>query len=311
MQKKRVVIALGGNALSPPKKKQSYQGLRKNIISVSKHLLPLLSNHEVVIVSGSGPQEGNLILQNECAKKKVSPLPLDVLDAEVEGELGYLIQQALRNELRKHQKSQEVITLLTQVVVNKQDPAFHRPTKPVGPVYTAQQAKKLQRKGWNMVNDAHRGYRRVVASPQPSIIIEKEAIINLLRNNMVVVAAGGGGIPVTINKNEIKGVQAVIDKDLASAVLAKNIKADFLLIITDVNKVHLHHGKKHQQPLTQINLQQAQQYMREGHFPEGNMGPKIQAAINFLKSSGKKVIITSPSSIEKALKGKEGTTITK
>ena len=311
MQKKGIaVVALGGNALTPPKTKQSYQGLKRNIAKACKHLLPLVSKYKVVIVSGSGPQVGMLILQNECAKKKVSPLPLDILDAEVEGELGYIIQQELRNEMRKHHQSQEVVTILTQVEVSKKDPAFRHPTKPVGPFYTKAQAQRLQKKGWKMINDAHRGYRRVVPSPLPIKILEKEAIKNLLKKELIVVAAGGGGIPVTIKNGEVKGVAAVIDKDHASARLAKDIKADLLLILTSVKKVCLNYGTKKEQPVSALTIKEAQQYLNQGHFPEGSMGPKIQAAINFLKAGGKKVIITSPSYIQQALKGKEGTLIT-
>ena len=231
------------------------------------------------------------------------------LVAETEAEIGYIIEQSLRNELQKMKVNKPVISILTQVLVNKDDKAFKNPTKFIGPFYNKKQAEKLKRKGMRIQPDPRGGYRRVVASPLPLKILEADVIKKII-SNTIVIAAGGGGIPVYKQGDKLKGIEAVIDKDLASSVLASDIKADLFLILTDVSYVYLNFKTKAQQKLKKINLKQAEKYLRQGQFPEGSMGPKIKAAINFLKKNRKsKVIITSPDKIEKALKGKEGTLI--
>ena len=302
--KKTVVIALGGNAITTKREKGSYQEIKRNVKEVCKHIAKLTKIYNLVIVSVSGPQVGNLVIQNELAKSKVPSMPLHVLDAELEGELGYIIEQELGNITNI-----PITTILTRVLINKKDRLFRHPTKPIGPFYSKKQAEVLRKKGLKMINDADRGYRRVVPSPKPIRIIEADVIRRLLKKNINVIAAGGGGIPVYKIKNKFKGVDAVIDKDLASACLASEIKADLLLILTGVRKVYLNYNKKNQKSIDKMNIKEAKKYISEGHFPEGSAGPKIQAAINFLNKGGKKVIITSPSCVDKALKGEEGTLI--
>lgn len=305
----KIVVAFGGNMITPKKNKGTYKELIGNIKKGCKILANLVSKYKLLIVSGSGPQIGALILQNEIAKNKIPPMPLDVLDAELEGQLGYLIEQSLTNELSKKRLKIPVATILTQVIVDKKDPSFKNPTKFVGPYYTKRQADKLKNKGLKIRADPRGGYRRVVPSPKPLKIVEARAIRKFTQE-AVVIAAGGGGIPVIEENNKLKGIEAVIDKDLASAVLASNIKADMMLILTDVKCAYLNFKKPGQKPLRKLTIKQAKQYQKEGHFKEGSMGPKIQAAINFLKANKKgKVIITSPEHVEKALKGKEGTLI--
>lgn len=305
---KRIVIALGGNALSSSGK-VSYEELLASIQKTAELLGILVKKkYEIVLVFGSGPQVGALIIQNELAKKSVAPMPLDVLDAEIQGEVGYLLEQALQNVLRKSKIKKPVVNVLTQVRVAKSDPAFKNPTKPIGPFLTMQRAEELRKEGNKVKEDSGRGYRKVVPSPQP-VDIEEIEIIKALVKKAVVIAAGGGGIPVIKEKGRIKGIEAVIDKDRAAALLATAIKANEFIILTSVPCVYQNYGKKKQTALQKITSKQAKEYMKEGNFPEGSMGPKIEAAIRFLEKGGKKVIITSPKEIAKALKGREGTTI--
>ena len=303
------VVALGGNALTTKKEKGSYNELIKNINKSCSCVANLAKNNKLVVVSGSGPQIGAILLQNELAKNRVPTMPLDVLDAELEGELGYLIQQTLRNILAKKNIRKSVVAILTQVLVNKKDNAFKNPTKFVGPFYSLSQVKKLK-KEFVIKKDSNRGYRRVVPSPMPLKIIEGSVIKKLVKDN-IVIAAGGGGIPVYKKDNILHGVEAVIDKDLASYVLARDIGADYLFILTGVDKVYLSYGKKNQKGLNKVKLKDLKRYYKEGHFPAGSMGPKIEAAIKFLDHNGKKVIITKPELLEKAIKGKAGTSISK
>ena len=301
------VVALGGNALTTKKEKGSYNELIKNINKSCSCVANLAKNNKLVVVSGSGPQIGAILLQNELAKNRVPTMPLDVLDAELEGELGYLIQQTLRNILAKKNIRKSVVAILTQVLVNKKDNAFKNPTKFVGPFYSLSQVKKLK-KEFVIKKDSNRGYRRVVPSPMPLKIIEGSVIKKLVKDN-IVIAAGGGGIPVYKKDNILHGVEAVIDKDLASYVLARDIGADYLFILTGVDKVYLSYGKKNQKGLNKVKLKDLKRYYKEGHFPAGSMGPKIEACINFLSNKGRKVIITNIKNIEKAINGKAGTII--
>tara|TARA_Y100000310_G_C20581578_1_gene763272 strand:+ start:99 stop:977 length:879 start_codon:yes stop_codon:yes gene_type:complete len=290
----KLVIALGGNALTTKNQKGTYKELTTNINKTCKSLAKI--NKNILIVSGSGPQVGALLLQNELAKHKVPKMPLDVLDAELEGELGYLISQSFLNYSKK-----PIATVITQVLVDKKDPAFKNPSKPIGPFY------KTKKKGYKQ--DAGRGYRRVVPSPKPIDIIEGKTIKKLIKTTNVI-AAGGGGIPVYKTKGKLKGLEAVIDKDKAASLLAKKIKAKELLILTTVPQVYTNFGKPNQHPIKQMNRKQAQIYLKQGHFLPGSMKPKIEASIEFLKK-GKKVTITNIQNIEKALKGRAGTIITK
>ena len=301
----KIVIALGGNALAQKGEaslKQTVRALR----SITPALVKLISKHRAVIVHGSGPQAGLLQLQNESLDKKFQ-LSLDVLDSEIQGQLGYLIEQELLHELQRQHVRKEVVTVITRVVVDKNDAAFHNPTKPIGAFYTKAQALKLRRQGIVVKEDAGRGYRRVVPSPLPLDIIEAPVIADLVKQNVIVIAAGGGGIPVSYHRKKLQGVAAVIDKDLAASLLARTLKADMLLIITSVPHVYLNFHKKNQKLLRKIHLKDAKKYLAQGHFAEGSMAPKIRAAIDFLQHGGKKVVITGTVSV--AIARCTGTTI--
>ena len=276
----KIVIALGGNAIAP---KGDTKNTQRALRSVVPLLVKLISKNRVVIVHGSGPQAGML--------QQVTHQSLDVIDAEIQGQLGYLIEQELLSGLQHRRVRKEVVTLVTRVVVDRHDAAFNHPTKPVGMFYTKAQAVKLQKKSMIVKEDAGRGYRRVVASPVPKKIIEGPVIVDLVQKNVVVIAAGGGGIPVSYHRNKLRGEAAVIDKDLAASLVARMIKADMLLIITSVPFVYLNFHQKDQKALRKIHLKDAKKYLRQGHFAEGSMAPKIKAAIDFLQHGGKKVVI--------------------
>ena len=313
MKRKTIVIALGGNSLTKEKQIGTYRELTRNIRRTCRVLVLLTKEYNLIIVSGSGPQIGALLLQNELSKSRIPKMPLDVLDAELEGELGYLINQNLLNELRKNKIKKNIVTIITQVLVSKKDPAFKNPTKFIGSFYTKKQAQGLTKKGFIVKEDQGRGYRRVVSSPKPIKILELESIKKLVSQGNIVIAAGGGGIPVILdNKKNLKGVEAVIDKDLASSCLARSIKADIMLILTGIPKVAINFKKKNQRYLDKLNIKTALFYYKQGQFPPGSMGPKIEAAIDFVKSGKrKKIIITNPENAVNALKGKTGTLIVK
>ncbi len=307
----RIVVALGGNALIKKGQKPTISNQSKTARKSLEYLIPLIKNNHVLITHGSGPQVGDVLLQNQLSKLKVSPLPLDVIDAEVQGELGYILEQNLQNIFAEKKINKRVMSILTQVIVDKNDPAFKHPTKPIGQFYSKAQAAKLKKKGIHIVEQIGKGWRRVVASPKPKSIDDVDIIEHLISKGIVIIAAGGGGIPVIKEKNKIYGIQAVIDKDLASACLANSINASTLIILTDELCVYLNYKRPNQKPLRKLNITQAQTYFKQGQFPSGSMGPKIEASITFLKKGGKKAIITSSSSLQKALKGQAGTTITR
>jgi len=306
----KIVIALGGNALINKRDKYLYSNLLKNIRKTCEHISGLIKNNKVVITHGNGSEIGYLMMQNEIARKKIPKMPLDVLGAETEGLIGYILQEQLSNILRKKRINKDIATLITQTLVSKKDPAFKDPTKFVGPFYTKREANVLKNK-FVLKKDSNRGYRRVVPSPKPIRIIELKIISRLMNKNYVIIAAGGGGIPVIIENKKFKGVEAVIDKDLSSSCLGNDINADLLLILTDVDNVYLNYGEKNQKALRRLSVKEADRYLKDGQFPAGSMGPKIQAAINFLKNKKRRVIITSIENTENALRGKKGTLITK
>ena len=307
----KIVIALGGNAIIQKGEKQNYSTLIKNIKKTCKNIVQIIKNNKVVITHGNGPTVGMLALQNELAKKKVPQMPLDVLGAESQALIGYLFEEQLRNTLREHKINLPVANIVTQVLVDKNDPAFKHLTKPIGPFYTKEQSKELIKKGFKVVNDAGRGYRRVVPSPLPKKILEIEVIKDLINKRVIVIAAGGGGIPVYLDKGKLKGLEAVIDKDYASQLLANSINVDLLLILTGTGYIYLNYLKKNQKPLYKLNVKDAQKYINQGEFQDGNIKPKLQAAVNFVKNGGKKAIITSPENALKALNNKRGTHIVK
>jgi carbamate kinase len=265
----------------------------------------------VITTHGNGPQVGFSLLRSELTSQVLHSIPLDSCVADTQGTIGYMIQQSLHNELKKRHIEKQVATIVTQVLVNRNDPAFKNPTKPIGPFYAEEKAKKYQKdRGWNVKEDSGRGWRRVVPSPKPVRIIEDEAVISLANQGFVVVAVGGGGIPVIRENAELRGVEAVVDKDYASSLLAADMNADLFLITTSVEKVALNFGRPNEKTLDRMTLKEARKRLVDGHFPPGSMGPKIQAIISFLEKGGKKAIITNPQNIERALLGETGTHFT-
>lgn len=308
--KKLAVVAIGGNAVNRPGEKPTAENMLSAIEEAMGYLVDMLDEYDIVITHGNGPQVGNILIQQEMAKEVIPPFPIDVNDAQTQGSLGYMIVQALRNQLAERGLNREVAALITQIVVDKNDEAFKKPSKPVGPFYTEEEARKLMmEKGWIMKEDAGRGWRRVVPSPKPLDIVEKEIIQMLLRNDVIVVAAGGGGIPVVRENGKLKGIEAVIDKDRASALLAIEINADELIILTGVEKVALNYGKPNQTFVDTLIVDDAMKYLKEGHFPAGSMGPKIEAAIDFVSATNKTCLITDMRKLKEALSGKTGTRI--
>ncbi|MCH8318741.1 MAG: carbamate kinase [Bacteroidetes bacterium] len=301
-------MALGGNALIDKKHGRDIKAQKKTIDKAIRNISSLFKKHLVIITHGNGYQVGELLLQNEIAHERIPVQPLDILDAETQGELGYLIEQSIMNELQRKKIKIPVVAILTQVLVNKKDRAFKNPSKPIGSFYNLKNAAKLVQKGYKIVEDSGRGYRRVVPSPLPIKIIEEEIIKKLVKD-AIVIAAGGGGIPVYKRGGKLIGLEAVIDKDLTSSCLAKSVNASILLILTGVNQVSLNYGKMDQRDLRTLTVKECRKYLLEKQFPKGSMGPKIRAAIDFLENGGKKVIITSPGLAEKAIKGKAGTLI--
>lgn len=309
---KRLVIALGGNALLQKGQRGTYLEQLSNAKRTAKFLADLIEKgYEIVITHGNGPQVGAIMLQNELSKKEVPPMPLDVANAETQALIGYLIQQSLQNELRKRGIKREVVTLITQVLVDKNDQAFKNPTKFIGPYYTEDEAKRLMKeRGWVMKPDPRGGWRRVVPSPDPKDIVEKSIIRDLVDQGFIIITAGGGGIPVIKENDLLKGVEAVIDKDLASALVGKIVKADTLLILTDIEYAMLNFGKPNQVPLKKVKLREIEEYYKQGHFAPGSMGPKILACIRFVKWGGERGIIAHLEKSFLALNEETGTIIT-
>ena len=307
----KVVLAIGGNAIIKEGQKGTIEEQQQNIMESSEPVLDLMEQgHTVVITHGNGPQVGNTLIRGEMAKSVIPEYPLDVYGAETQGNLGYLIQQTFKNEMIERNINKTIATVVTQSVVSKDDPAFENPTKPIGPFYSKEDMEKIvAERNLTFVEDAGRGYRRVVASPKPVRIVEKEAIETLLNNGISVVSTGGGGIPVIENNGKFEGIEAVIDKDFASALLAADINADYLFILTGVEQVAINFGKPNQQNLLEMTIDDALRYLDEGQFPKGSMGPKIEAAILFLQKGGKNVIITSIDKLQDAIEGKTGTRI--
>jgi len=310
--KKKILVALGGNAILRHTGKGTAEEQFGNIEETTRHLAELVKNgHSIVITHGNGPQVGDIILANECAKSLLPPMPLDVCGAESEGMIGYMIQQSMKNELSLHGIDLPVVTILTQTLVDASDPAFHKPSKPIGPFYTAMEASLIRNeRGWIIENDSGRGFRRLVPSPGPKEIVELDAIRHLFREGVIVIAGGGGGIPVVRKAGGLlRGVEAVIDKDHSAALLAAGIGAEILLILTDVEKIALHYGKKNQKDLDVVSVSDLKRFHDEGHFAPGSMGPKVEAALSFIRSGGSRVIVTRPELGFVAVEGRAGTHI--
>ncbi|MCD6117500.1 carbamate kinase [bacterium] len=307
-----VVVALGGNAITREFEEgnihQQFANTRKSLVSIIEMVERGVN---VVITHGNGPQVGNALIRVEEARHLVPPIPLGVLVADTEGGMGYMIEQSLQNMFIRKGIRKRIVTILTQVVVDKDDPSIIEPTKFVGPFFKDEEVDKIRRdRGWVLKKDADRGWRRVVPSPHPVQIVEKDIIRELISSGAIVIACGGGGIPVYIEDDgTFEGVDGVIDKDRASAVLAYDIGAEQLHILTAVDKVSLDFGTPGQRDLDIITKAEAQKYLDEGEFPAGSMGPKIEAAIKFLEDGGKEVLITSVENYSFALQGKTGTKI--
>jgi len=309
---KVAVVAIGGNSLIKDKDHQTVPDQFAATRETCIHIADMIDRGwEVVITHGNGPQVGFILMRSELASRVLHTVPLDSCGADTQGALGYMIQQTLGNEFEKRGIQKPIVTVVTQVVVDKDDPAFENPSKPIGPFYDEARAKRYRdEEGWRIMEDAGRGWRRVVPSPIPMRIVEQEAMKVLIGLGFVVIGVGGGGIPVVEEDGSLRGVEAVIDKDYASGLLATGIKADLFLISTAVEKVALNYGKPNQIDLARMTLSEAKNYLQEGHFPPGSMGPKMKAVIEFLEEGGEEALITSPENLARALRGEMGTRIT-
>lgn len=309
------LVAIGGNSLITEKEHPDIPHQWDAVRETCRHLADMIqAGWSLVITHGNGPQVGYILRRNELAAYEVHTTPLDLIVADTQGSIGYMIQQALGNELYSRGIETPVVSIVTQVLVDADDPAFANPSKPIGGFMLEAEARRFEADGWGVVEDAGRGWRRVVASPKPQQIIEAEAIKRLIDSGCVVVAGGGGGIPVVQNQHgelrEIQGVQAVIDKDWVSGLMAQTLEADLLLISTGVEKVSLFYNTSQQRDLNYVTPETLQQYMEEGHFPPGSMKPKIEAVLNFLASSpDKAALITNPANLARALRRETGTWI--
>jgi carbamate kinase len=310
--KRLALIAFGGNALLPDSQRGLQSEQAKNAEKAAQLMAHIVrKGYELIIVHGNGPQVGNLLIQMEEAVTKIPPYSLDVCDAMTEGSMGFMLERAIINELRRHSIDKEVTTLVTQVLVDRNDPAFERPTKPVGPFYTKFRARELAReKKWAMVEDAGRGYRKVVPSPKPIDVTPKWIIRDLVQAGRIVIAAGGGGIPVILNGRGLyEGIEAVIDKDYAASLIAREVKVDLFIILTGIERVYLNFGKPDQAGIPVMTIAEAQEHLDQGQFPPGSMGPKIRAAIEYIQAGGREVLITSAGHLKAALLGRSGTRI--
>lgn len=310
--RKKAVIALGGNALIKDGQEGNIHEQFENTRIILKSIVQMIKDGwDVVITHGNGPQVGAILLQNDLAKDITPPMPLGICVAESEGLIGYMIQQCLSNALKRENIDRPVVALITQVLVDEDDPSFSNPTKPIGPYYSDEEVQEIRDEGFQ-VNKYPDGWRIVVPSPDPKSIVEGEIIKKMLDDDIIVIASGGGGMPVIEKEGwGLDGLEAVIDKDLASERLAETIDAELLLILTDVDKVYLYYGTPEQKGLDDITLKELKKYYDDGHFPPGGMGPKILAAIRFLESGGKKVIISDIEKGWEAVQSKTGTHITK
>lgn len=307
------VIAVGGNSLILDDKHKTIADQYAATVETSKHIAGMIqAGWNVVLTHGNGPQVGFILRRSELALHELHPVPLDYCGADTQGAIGYMFQRALHNEFRAREIHKQAATLVTQVLVDKHDPAFQNPTKPIGSFMNAElAARKRAEEGWQMVEDAGRGWRRVVPSPLPEAIVERDAIEALIQGGFVVICSGGGGIPVYKDADgNLVGLEAVIDKDFAGALLASSIHADLFLISTAVERVAINFNKPNQEWLERMDVGQAKEYLAQGHFLKGSMAPKIQAAISFLERGGKQALITNPENLERALNGETGTRIT-
>ncbi len=311
---KLAVVAVGGNSLIKDEKHKSIPDQYAAVVETSKHIAGMIEQGwDVVLTHGNGPQVGFILRRSELALSELHPVPLDYCGADTQGAIGYMFQRALHNEFKARGIEKRAATVVTQVLVDENDPAFKQPSKPIGSFMTADTAaRKRAEENWQMVEDAGRGWRRVVPSPLPKAIVERDAIDALIRAGLIVICSGGGGIPVYENgRGELVGIEAVIDKDYAGSLLARSLNADLFLISTAVEKVAINFNQPEQKWLDHLTLKQAKEYSAQGHFLKGSMGPKIQAIIWFLENGGKAALVTNPENLERALNGETGTRITR
>jgi len=306
-----VLVAMGGHAFMERDEVGTIEQHERNADRVAELLMNLVErDYHVVITHGNGPQVGNLLIQHERSRAAVPAMPLDVLVAMTEGSLGYVLQQSLLNQLRRREVKRYVVTVVTQVVVDEQDPAFSRPSKPIGPFLCQEEAQRRRQEwGWQVAEDAAgRGWRRLVPSPRPIKVIQSRMIRDAAKAGHIVVACGGGGIPVRLDEGRrYAGVEAVVDKDLTSAVLAVDIGAEMLIILTAVPQVYVHMGRPDERSLSAVTLEELERLRGEGHFPPGSMGPKIDAVVHFLTHGGRRALVTDPASLPQAMEGRAGT----
>ena len=286
---RKIVIAIGGNAINKSGQEGTLEQQIENVNEMTESVAELIEEgYQIILTHSNGPQVGILMVKNEVAKQVVPNYPLELCDAQTSGSIGYIIQQGLQNRLNEKKINRQVITVLTETLVDKNDPAFQNPQKPIGSFYTKEEADAMRKeKGYEMQEDSGRGYRRVVPSPKPIDILQKKAIQTLSDSGYVVICTGGGGIPVIENGTGVKGIDAVIDKDRASALLAEEIQADYLVLLTGVERVAVNFGKPSMQYLDDLSVDLAEKYLEEGEFPPGSMGPKIESACDFVKKAGK------------------------
>lgn len=311
IKKTNMLISLGGNAILKHTEKGTAKEQFENIRKTCEYIVEMIrDDYHIALTHGNGPQVGDILLAYDSARDTLPSMPLDVCGAQSQGMIGYMFQLSLKNVLKEHHVDKSVVTILTQTLVHHEDTQLKNPSKPIGPFYTAMEAAKLrEERSWTIENDSGRGFRRLVPSPFPLGFVEEECIRTLYNAGDLVIASGGGGIPVIRKDGRLQGIEAVIDKDHAASLMATLLDVEILLILTDVEKIALNYGTSKERDLDFIKVSQAIQYLREGHFPAGSMGPKVQSAINFLEKGGKKVIVTSLESAMDALKGNCGTTI--
>lgn len=311
MKEKLAVIAIGGNSLIKGKDRISIEDQMKAVQETCKSIADLTAaGWNVVVTHGNGPQVGFLMRRSELAADEIPTIPLEIAVADTQGAIGYMIQQALINAFHSRGISKPVVTVVTRVLVDKNDPAFKNPSKPIGSFMTQKKARDLAEKyGWSIVDDAGRGWRRVVPSPKPQKILEEAAIHDLIDKSYAVVCVGGGGVPVIQKYGQYEGVSAVIDKDYASSLLAKELGADAFIVTTGVRKVAINFGKPNQRELDSMTVEEAEAFLKEGQFPSGSMGPKVEAVLNYLKNGKGEGFITSPEELLKAIVGEFGTRI--
>jgi carbamate kinase len=309
---KLAVVAFGGNALLRPEDRGTQEEQIARAKQAARWLAEIVRyGYKLIVVHGNGPQVGNILVQAEEASTKIPPQSLDVCVAQTEGSIGFMLQQAIRNRLESIGVGGEVVTVLTEVEVDATDVAFKRPTKPIGPFFTRYRAEALERDlGWTMREDSGRGWRHVVPSPRPLRILNVNTISNMLATAAVVIAAGGGGIPVVKGRDgQWRGIEAVIDKDFASSLIASELKADLFIVLTGVPKVAIDFNKPTQQGLAKMTIAEAEKHLADGQFPAGSMGPKIEASVQFVRATGREVLITDVDVLREALEGKDGTLI--